>query len=76
MAEAIRNKMGPDKCQCDCEAPNKFFTEIGRPVVTGTSESPTDYTFYQCSECGAIWTEYADSGLGGGGKFRKKLIIF
>ena len=46
---------------------------IGNSVCIETSvgrgKDRTDYSFFQCNECGSVWTQYEDSGAGGHGRF-------
>ena len=49
---------------------NQVFTES----IVGRGTDRTDYSFFQCKQCGSIWLNYEESGAGGhGGPWWKRL---
>jgi len=54
----------------ECKKPNNHhqkLQEIGELVCVGGISS-TEHSFYQCDECGSIFIEIVDRGLGGHGR--------
>ena len=43
------------------------------PIASGSEE--TEHSFSQCVNCGSVWVKQVDSGIGGHGKFYKRLTL-
>ena len=62
---------------CLAEKHSSNWKAIGESVVIrmsmGRGHDQTEYSFFQCGECGSVWAEYEDSGAGGHGRFAKRI---
>jgi hypothetical protein len=68
--EAIR--IAHSCAECSSEKFPNTAKPIGQDVQVGM-DSPTDFSFYQCSKCGSVWVQIRDSGRAGHGTFRRRL---
>lgn len=57
--------------------PQTNLEQIGSRVLTesrrGSGKERTDHSFFQCKKCGSVWVELEDSGMGGHGRFWRRL---
>ncbi len=69
------------QCESCREAkhPPATATKIGTPVLIrlkiGRGSDDTIHTFLQCPECGDLWVELRESGVGGHGRFYRRLTV-